>query len=144
MEQLTPDRRQSAPSVAPSAALRAASIVLYCAVAAVLIAVLLGRSYRPDFVPILAGVVLVLLGFLIVLNARFLSLARKKHRDTSGALYVSEREFQSVFENALDGILLHSPLKGIRCSPLRRISFAVSISVSHRYSHGTSSGVNGS
>lgn len=43
---------------------------------------------------------------LILLHARFLYLARKQQRQTTTALNETEREFQSIFENALDTILI--------------------------------------
>jgi PAS domain S-box-containing protein len=43
---------------------------------------------------------------LILLHARFLYLARRQQRQTTTALDETEREFQSIFENALDAILI--------------------------------------
>jgi PAS domain S-box-containing protein len=67
---------------------------------------LLVRARRPDVVPLFSAVALAVLGVLVFLNSRFLSLARRGHREVAGALQNSEREFQSVFENALDGVLI--------------------------------------
>jgi len=42
----------------------------------------------------------------VAVHARFLYLARKQYRLTTDSLQAKEREFQSVFENALDAILI--------------------------------------
>lgn len=41
-----------------------------------------------------------------VVHARFLAFARKQNRQTNESLLSKEREFQSIFENALDAILV--------------------------------------
>jgi len=41
-----------------------------------------------------------------IFHARFLHLAREQYRQSSGLLLSKEREFQSIFENALDAILV--------------------------------------
>ena len=42
----------------------------------------------------------------VLLFSKFLFWAQKQEGEISGALHTSEREFQSVFENALDAILI--------------------------------------
>jgi PAS domain S-box-containing protein len=54
----------------------------------------------------LLTLVLVALLIAIALHIRFLILARREHRETSSALDATEREFKSIFDNTLDGILI--------------------------------------
>ena len=54
----------------------------------------------------LLGFAVCLFGVLIFLHARFLYLARKQQQLTTGALDSTERQFQSVFKNALDTIMI--------------------------------------
>jgi len=77
------------------------SIVIVCAAV-----VLLGAAfYRVVSSPLLI-LVLIALAMAIALHTRFLILARREHRETETALDTTEREFQSVFHNALDGIVI--------------------------------------
>jgi PAS domain S-box-containing protein len=76
-------------------------------VSVALIAVTLGyklRGAEPPSVLLLA----LLSAFVIVvlLLSRFLRLAYHEQAETAGALDTTEREFQSIFENALDSILI--------------------------------------
>jgi len=54
----------------------------------------------------LLTVVLIALCTAIVLHVRFLFLARREHRETANALDATEREYKSVFDSTLDGILI--------------------------------------
>ncbi len=63
------------------------------------------RHKLETFVALLAAAFLVFC-VLILLHARFLYLARQQQRQTTTALDQTEREFQSIFENALDAILI--------------------------------------
>jgi PAS domain S-box-containing protein len=54
----------------------------------------------------LLTIVLVTLGIAIGLHVRFLLLARQEHHETASALDATEREYKSVFDNTLDGILI--------------------------------------
>ena len=77
------------------------SMVVVCAAA-----ILLGAAfYRVVSSPLLI-LVLIALALAIALHARFLILAHREHRETETALDTTEREFQSVFHNALDGIVI--------------------------------------
>lgn len=77
------------------------SIVIVCAAV-----ILLGATfYRVVSSPLLI-LVLIALAMAIALHARFLILARREHRETEAALDTTEREFQSVFHNALDGVVI--------------------------------------
>jgi PAS domain S-box-containing protein len=69
---------------------------------------LLAIAFRPErqVSSVLLALVLTALSVAIALYLRFLMRARKEHRDTTNALEATEREFKSVFDNALDGILI--------------------------------------
>jgi PAS domain S-box-containing protein len=56
--------------------------------------------------PVLLTLVLIALSLAIALHARFLLWARREHRETSGVLHTTEREFQSIFDSTLDAILI--------------------------------------
>ena len=50
--------------------------------------------------------VLIALCVAIILHVRFMILARREQRETAGVLDATEREFQSIFDSALDAILI--------------------------------------
>src|SRR3984957_19503558 len=50
--------------------------------------------------------VLLALGAAIFLHVRFMILARREQRETVGVLDATEREFQSIFDSALDAIFI--------------------------------------
>jgi PAS domain S-box-containing protein len=54
----------------------------------------------------LLTLVLIALCTAISLHVQFLIVAHREHRETSSALDATEREFKSIFDNALDGILI--------------------------------------
>jgi PAS domain S-box-containing protein len=54
----------------------------------------------------LLGVGLLMFCLVVVLHARFLHVAQQQYRQANSVLQVTEREFQSLFENALDTILI--------------------------------------
>jgi PAS domain S-box-containing protein len=73
--------------------------------------VLLATTFKADFYsgslsPVLLALVLAALCVAIALHVRFLILARREQRETASALDATEREYKSVFDNALDGILI--------------------------------------
>jgi PAS domain S-box-containing protein len=55
---------------------------------------------------LLLALALIALCTAIFLHVRFLILARREHRETASVLDATEREFQSIFDNTLDGILI--------------------------------------
>jgi PAS domain S-box-containing protein len=76
-------------------------------VSVALIAVTLGYKLRgadPPSVLLLA--LLTAFAIVVLLLSRFLRLANHEQTQTAGALDTTEREFQSIFENALDAILI--------------------------------------
>lgn len=64
------------------------------------------RLYSASLSSILLTLVLIALCVAIVLHVRFLLLAGREHRETANALDATEREYKSVFDNTLDGILI--------------------------------------
>jgi PAS domain S-box-containing protein len=99
----------------PQSAGRASSSRRWMRVSSVLISLaaitLLGAAFGAEFYSrsvssILLTLVLIALCTAIALHARFLILARREHRETVTALDATEREFKSIFDNALDGIVI--------------------------------------
>jgi len=83
------------------------SCVLISLAAVALLATAFGpRLYTGPFSTALLVAVLIALSVAIGLHVRFLMLARREHRETAHALDATEREFKSVFDSALDGILI--------------------------------------
>ena len=84
-----------------------AGAVLICFASVTLLVAAFGpRSYNGPLSSLLLTFVLIALCTAIILHARFLILARREHRETASVLDATEREFQSIFDNALDGILI--------------------------------------
>ncbi len=84
----------------------AGTILIYFASVTLLVAAFGLRSYNGPLSSLLLTLVLIALCTAIILHARFLILARREHRETAKILDATEREFQSIFDNALDGILI--------------------------------------
>ena len=84
----------------------AGSILICFASITLLVAAFGSRSYNVPMSSVLLTLVLIALCTAIVLHARFLILARREHHETASVLDATEREFQSIFDNALDGILI--------------------------------------
>lgn len=70
--------------------------------------ILLAASLETSFPsgPALLVLILIALALSIALQARSLLLARRQHVETVKALDTTEREFKSIFDSALDGILI--------------------------------------
>jgi PAS domain S-box-containing protein len=94
------------PKRQPQRWLRAGSILISIAALALLGTALRARFYRSSLSSVLLTLVLIALCIAIALHARFLLLARREHRETASTLDATEREYKSVFDNALDGILI--------------------------------------
>ena len=90
----------------PQRWLRIASILILFAAVILLATTASARLYGDTLSWALFTVVLVGLAISIGLVARFFLLARREHRQTASALDATEREYKSVFDNALDGILI--------------------------------------
>ena len=86
--------------------MRAGSILIGFAALTLLVSAFGAHLYSGLVSSALLTVVLVALGVAICLHVRFLLLARREHRDTAKALDATEREYKSVFDSTLDGILI--------------------------------------
>jgi len=86
--------------------MRASFVLISVASIGLLGAALAIRSYSGNLPAALLMAVLIVLCTAILLHARFLILARREHHDTARALDTTERAFQSIFDNALDGIVI--------------------------------------
>jgi PAS domain S-box-containing protein len=98
------------PSIRNESALRrwvrAGLLLISFAVVVLLVATFGPRSYSGPLSSLLLALVLIALCVAIVLQARFMIQARDEQRETAGVLDATEREFQSIFDSALDGILI--------------------------------------
>src|SRR3984957_4285140 len=84
----------------------AGAILICFASVTLLVAAFEPRSYNGPLSSLLLTIVLIALCTAIILHARFLILAHRENRETASVLDATEREFQSIFDNALDGILI--------------------------------------
>jgi PAS domain S-box-containing protein len=82
------------------------SVLIFFAVVTLLVAAFLPRLYHRPFASVLLTLVLIALGAAIALHARFLILARREQFETAKALTTTESEFQSIFDSALDALLI--------------------------------------
>jgi len=81
------------------------ALVLFVALI-LLAAAFSSRFYSGSLSSIFPALVLLAFGAVIGLIGRFLFLARREQRENANALAVTERKYQSVFDSALDGILI--------------------------------------
>jgi len=82
-------------------------LLLICfAVVVLLVAGFGSRSYSGPSSSLLLALVLMALCVAIFLHIRFMILARREQRETAGVLDATEREFRSIFDSALDAILI--------------------------------------
>jgi len=86
--------------------MRAGSILISFAAITLLAAAFGARFYGGSLSSLLLTLVLVALCIAITLHVRFLLLARRAHRETMNVLDATEREYKSVFDSTLDGILI--------------------------------------
>jgi PAS domain S-box-containing protein len=85
---------------------RAGSVLIVFAALTLLVTAFGAHRYSGPLSSALLILVLIALAIAIGLHVRFLLLARQEHRETASALDATEREYKSVFDNALDGILI--------------------------------------
>lgn len=90
----------------PRQRMRASFVLISFAAIGLLAATFAIRSYDGTLPAALLLAVLSALSAAIFLQARFLVLARREHVGTARALDTTERAFQSIFDNALDGIVI--------------------------------------
>jgi PAS domain S-box-containing protein len=98
--------RSVASTINPRRWMRAGSVLISFAAVTLLVAAFGAKFYSRSLSSILLTLVLIALCTAIALHVRFLILARREHRETSSALDATEREFKSIFDNALDCILI--------------------------------------
>jgi PAS domain S-box-containing protein len=85
---------------------RAGWIVITLAILAFCAAGFLPRADNGRSPSVLLALVLGALSAAIALHVRFLLLARRAHGETARVLDATEREFQSIFDNTLDAIVI--------------------------------------
>jgi len=90
----------------PQRWMRAGSILISFAAIALLATAFGARLYSESLSSVLLTLVLIALCIAIVLHVRFLLLARREQWETASALDATEREYKSVFDSTLDGILI--------------------------------------
>ena len=90
----------------PQRWMRAGSILISFAAITLLATAFGAHFYSGSLSSILLTLVLIALSIAIALHFRFLFLARREHRETASALDATEREYKSVFDSTLDGILI--------------------------------------
>ena len=86
--------------------LRAGAVLIGFAALTLLATAFGAHLYSGPLSSVLLTLVLIALAIAIGLHVRFLLLARQEHHQTASALDATEREYKSVFDNALDGILI--------------------------------------
>jgi PAS domain S-box-containing protein len=84
----------------------AGAILISFASVVLLVGALGPRPYNVSLSSTLLILALIALCAAILLHVRFLILVRREHREAASVLDVGEREFQSIFDSALDGILI--------------------------------------
>ena len=86
--------------------MRAGSILISLAAVTLLGTAFGAHFYSRPLSSVLLTLVLIALCIAIYLHTRFLLVARREQRETANVLDATEREFKSIFDNALDGILI--------------------------------------
>lgn len=86
--------------------MRVGSVLIGFAALTLLITAFGSHLYSGSLSSTLLTIVLISLAVAIGLHVRFLLLARREHQETANALDATEREYKSVFDNTLDGILI--------------------------------------
>src|SRR5712692_9436140 len=90
----------------PQRWMRAGSILISFAAITLLATAFGAHFYSGSLSSVLLTLVLIALCIAIALHVRFLLLARREHRETASELDSTEREYKSVFDSTLDGILI--------------------------------------
>jgi PAS domain S-box-containing protein len=86
--------------------MHAGSILISFAAITLLATAFGAHFYSGSLSSVLLTLVLIALSTAIVLHVRFLLLARREHRETVNVLDATEREYKSVFDSTLDGIVI--------------------------------------
>src|SRR5882762_3252149 len=90
----------------PQRWMRAGSILISIAAITLLATGFGAHFYSGSLSSVLLTLVLIALCIAIVLHVRFLLLAGREHRETVNVLDTTEREYKSVFDSTLDGIVI--------------------------------------
>src|SRR5882762_12005555 len=90
----------------PQRWMRAGSILISFAAFTLLATAFGAHFYSGSLSSILLTFVLIALCIAVALHARFLFLARRENRETMSVLDATEREYKSVFDSTLDGIVI--------------------------------------
>jgi PAS domain S-box-containing protein len=98
------DRRDTSTSLLSERTWRIGSVLVGCV--AVVLSVGTFALHQVELGQGLLGLGVLMFCLVVALHARFLLLAQQQYRQASSVLQVKEREFQSLFENALDTILI--------------------------------------
>ena len=85
---------------------RSGLLLISFALVVLLVATFGPRSYNRYFFFLLLMVILTTLCLAILLQVHFFYLSRREQRETAGVLDATECEFQSIFDSALDAILI--------------------------------------
>ena len=86
--------------------MRLGSLLIGFAAVTLLITAVGAHLYSDSLSSALLTIVLISLAIATALHARFLLLARHRHRETVHALDAAERQYKSVFDSTLDGVLI--------------------------------------
>jgi len=106
MERVDRLRRELPPTRIRRLSPQLGSILLILALLILLVVLFLSRHHDLEVFSVLLGIVLAALCVVVFLLTRSLAVASAEQRQTTSALVTSEREFHSVFDNALDAILI--------------------------------------
>jgi len=98
------DRRDDSFRPLPARVWKMGSVII--GIAAIVLAILTLAFQGKDGSGILLTAAFVAFCAIALLHARFLHLARSQYRHTNDALETRERQFESIFDNALDTILI--------------------------------------
>lgn len=99
-------RRTVLSKTRPQRWMRAGSVLISFAAITLLATAFGAHFYSGSLSSVLLTLVLIALCIAIVLHVRFLLLARREHRETVNVLDATEREYKSVFDSTLDGIVI--------------------------------------
>ena len=97
-------RRDTSTSLLSERAWKIGSVLVACV--AVILSIATQAPNQGALGQGLLGLGLLMFCLVVVMHGRFLYLAQRQYRQANGILQKTEREFQSLFENALDTILL--------------------------------------
>ncbi|MHB8500925.1 MAG: PAS domain S-box protein [Candidatus Acidiferrales bacterium] len=86
--------------------MRVGSVLISFAAITLLVTAFGAHFYSGSLSSVLLTLVLAALCIAIALHVRFLLLARREHRETVTVLDATEREYKSVFDSSLDGIVI--------------------------------------